>query len=45
MYFNRSGKLGYNHNANETTNQWFGGPIVYTIEVNNLIHTVHSLFS
>lgn len=41
MFLNRYGKLGYILYANETTNHWFGGPVVYTIEVNNLIHTVH----
>jgi hypothetical protein len=41
MFFNRSGKLGYIQCSDGAASQWFKGPVVYFIEVNNIIHTVH----
>jgi len=41
MFNNRSGKLGYIQCSNGMGGQWFKGPVVYTIEVNKIIYTVH----
>src|SRR5882757_5035419 len=41
MFFNRFGVLGYIQCSNEMGGLSLKGPFVYTIEVNNILHTVH----
>jgi len=41
MFFNRSGKIGFIPCSDGISGQGFKGPVVYVIEVNKIIHTVH----
>lgn len=41
MFHNRSGRLGYIQCSDGDTGHWNNGPVVYIMEVNRKIHTVH----